>query len=229
VTALVIAPHPDDETLACGGTIAALAAANVEVYVIAVVCHQSNTGDVDVMQPADRAAEFTEACKILGAAGCEIAMQASVHQTLYDREAELVSMFEKDCEYSIDQVSPDIVLFPAGDSYHQDHRVVHGASFAACRPRGIGGHMPRNVLGYHGPEDVWRSQPGTTPAFFDITHVRDRKLKALHAYDLQLRRPPHPRSIEAINARDTTNGSRFGVGAAEIFTPYRLDLKRLSV
>lgn len=229
MTALVIAPHPDDETLGCGGTIATLAAADVEVYVIAVVCHESNTGDVDVTEPADRAAEFTEACKVLGASGCEIAMQASACRTLHDRQAQLVSLFEKDSAYSIDLVSPDLVLLPAGGSYHQDHRVVHDAAFAACRPRGIGGHLPGNVLGYYGPEDAWRCQPETTPTFFDITQVRDRKIEALHVYDLQLRQAPHPRSIEAINARDTANGSRFGVGAAETFTPYRLDLKRLSI
>lgn len=227
MTILVIAPHPDDETLGCGGTIAALSAMGNDVHVIAVACHPSNTGDVGTHLPADRSTEFAEACKILGTAGAEVAMQPDIHRTLHDRQAELVSMFETGCEFAIDKVLPDIVLIPAAGAYHQDHRVVHEAALAACRPRGLTGHTPPNVLGYYGPEDEWRSQPKAAPVFFDITDVHEQKFEALRIYQLQLRLQPHPRSLETIRATDTVNGARFGVGAAEVFTPYRLDLGKL--
>jgi LmbE family N-acetylglucosaminyl deacetylase len=227
VTVLVIAPHPDDETLGCGGTIASMTAASVDVYVIAVVCHDANTGDGGAERRADRSAEFSEACKALGVAGCEIVLRPDVRHTLHGQQAELVSLFESGCRYAIDVVRPDVVLIPAAGAYHQDHQVVHDAALAACRPRGAGRHTPSNVLGYYGPEDEWRSQPKVTPAFFDISPARERKAEALRRYELQLRLPPHPRSLETITAADTVNGARFGVEAAEVFTPYRLDLAAL--
>ncbi|WP_430791073.1 PIG-L deacetylase family protein [Actinoplanes sp. G11-F43] len=224
MTVLVIAPHPDDETLGCGGTIAALAAASIEVYIIAVVCHGSNTGDLGEQRPANRSEEFHTACKALGATGSEVVFEPSMHHTLHDRQALLVALLESGCTYAIDKVRPDTVLIPAEGAYHQDHQVVHAAALAACRPRGIGSHTPPNVLGFYGPEDEWRAQPKVTPAFIEVTDVHERKIEALRKYSLQLRLPPHPRSIEFVQAADMVNGARFGVPAAEVFTPYRLDL-----
>lgn len=225
--ALVIAPHPDDETLGCGGTIAKLADNGVDVFVIAVACHSINTGDGDDLIAADRETEFRDACKILGAAGSEIAMRPQAYQTLHEGEAEIVALIEKGSTYSLDSLQPDLVFIPADGAYHQDHRVVHKAAFAACRPRGFGQHLPPTVLGYYGPEDEWRSETRSVPMYFDISDARERKAEALRVYALQLREFPHPRSIRAVEAIDEINGAHRGVKAAELFTPYRVDCGNL--
>src|SRR5262249_54056161 len=66
-TVLVLAPHPDDETLGAGGTIARLTAAGAAVHVLAVACPDGSMwgGHSD---PAVRVKEFQAACDILGVA-----------------------------------------------------------------------------------------------------------------------------------------------------------------
>jgi len=75
-SALVIAPHPDDETFGCGGTVAALAASGVDVFVQVIVQHSINTGGPDTeLLPAERGEELSRACRKLGVAE---------HHTMYE-------------------------------------------------------------------------------------------------------------------------------------------------
>lgn len=225
--ALVIAPHPDDETLGCGGTIASLSSAGVDVYVIAVACHNINTGDDITRESVDRASEFAIACRILGVRDCEVAMHPGAHDTLHQNLAELVAHLESRSIYSLDQIRPDVVFIPIDGAFHQDHRIVHEAAFAACRSRGKSHHFPPTVLGFCGPEDHWRFGQLVTPLYFDISSARDKKAEALHAYEMQLCEHPHPRSLRSIEMTDTLNGARHGVDAAELFSVYRMNVSQL--
>ncbi|OHV34222.1 hypothetical protein BCD49_24760 [Pseudofrankia sp. EUN1h] len=69
---VVVAPHPDDETLGVGGTLALLAALAVPVVVVAVTDGEaSHPGRADELRRI-RVAERAEALRRLGLAGTEV-------------------------------------------------------------------------------------------------------------------------------------------------------------
>jgi LmbE family N-acetylglucosaminyl deacetylase len=227
-TALVVAAHPDDETLGAGGTLARLTSVGVAVHVLAIACPPAQAS----AQPpgsdtsaARRTKEFNTACDILGVAERLIAWsdgEPAQAPGTYPRA--LVGLIEHGTKLSLAELRPDLLLIPAATGVHQDHQAVHRAGFAAARPGGSARPAPRLVLGYAGAEDAWTTATEPWRAHVDTTGTWPVKQAALNAYGSQLRDPSHPRSITRIQARDIASGGLIGVGMAEDFVPYRLAL-----
>jgi LmbE family N-acetylglucosaminyl deacetylase len=218
---LVVAPHPDDETLGCGGTIARLTSDGVAVHVLAIACPDLGQagGNTSI-----RRNEFEAACNALGVSGRRIlwiederALQPGAFLP------DLVQAIEAGPDVSLRALRPDALMIPTGDGHHQDHQAVHRAGRAAARPGGADRHAPRILLGYDGPEDrAWNGIPRSWPVAVDTTDSWPIKMKALTCYPTQLREDPHPRSIERIEAFDIAAGAGFGSHTAERFLPYRM-------
>lgn len=226
--AIVVAAHPDDETLSCGGTIARLVKSGCNVYVIIVVCHETHH-EADIAEPEihdfTRAEELKQACHTLGVAGHEILIHGSITTSLSDQHARLVQMIERGCEFSIQRIRPQMLLIPAHGAFHQDHQVTHAVGLAAARDRGENGACaPPIVWGFAGPEDSWSSSAATRTVSVDVSACHNTKTQALAAYRTQLRDMPHPRSIEGISALDRAAGIRSGSRYAEEFVSYRMRL-----
>ena len=222
--ALVLPPHPDDETLGPGGTIAALSQHGVIVDVLAIACRAMPMygGDSD---PHARTREFDAACTVLGVRNRVIAWidTAAAHDPPAHVH-ELITLIERGPGPSLATTRPALMLVPSAESHHQDHLAVHHAAIAALRP----GHredrpLPRIVAGYDGPEDqAWRAHGADRPLLIDTTSVADIKVKAVHCYPSQLRPSPHPRNADAIAALDAATGVVAGTTTAEKFALYRV-------
>ncbi|MEU0947487.1 PIG-L deacetylase family protein [Streptomyces canus] len=223
---LVIAPHPDDETFGCGGTIATLAASGMAVYVELVVQHGINTGGPAATRvSANRGMEFALACGKLGVSDFHVMIEEGDYRdTLHTQAARLVESIESRSPISIDRVRPQLVLLPARGAFHQDHQVVHQAAFAACRNRGAGHHTPAVILGYQCPEDSWSSQMEQATTSLDITEHYGQKQAAVACYQRQTKPDPHLRSASGIERADAVRGAALGVPYAESFVTYRTDL-----
>jgi LmbE family N-acetylglucosaminyl deacetylase len=226
----VIAPHPDDETFGCGGTIATLAASGLDVCVQLIVQHGINTGGPSVAHvTADRGREFALACSKLGVSDYHIMIKDGDHRdTLHTNTARLVELIESGSPISIDRVRPQLVFLPTRGAFHQDHQVAHQAAFAACRNRGAGHHTPDVILGYQCPEDSWSSHPEQTTCTVDVTHHYGQKQDAIECYRYQTKPDPHLRSPSAIERADAVQGAAIGVQYAESFVTYRTTLKFLT-
>ncbi|MFK0157300.1 PIG-L deacetylase family protein [Streptomyces sp. NPDC090499] len=224
---LVIAPHPDDETFGCGGTMATLAASGMDVYVELIVQHGINTGGPATARvTVDRGAEFALACSKLGVSDFHVMIEDGDHRdTLHTQAARLVESIESGSPISIDRVRPQLVLLPTRGAFHQDHQVAHQAAFAACRNRGSGHHTPPVILGYQCPEDSWSSQLEQATATLDITGHYGQKQAAIACYQHQTKPDPHLRSMSGIERADAVQGAAIGVPYAESFVTYRTDLK----
>jgi N-acetylglucosamine malate deacetylase 1 len=224
-TALVVAAHPDDEVLGCGGTIAKMADEGWSVHVLILA-----EGATSRSRKRDRNAKRGElsalvksakaAAKVLGAKSVEVLAFA-------DNRMDGVELLDvvKAVEDRIAKFGPNRVLTHHRGDVNVDHQMVHDAVLAAVRP--LPGTTVREVLFFEVASSTeWRpasSLPAFAPALFvDIGLTIDRKLRALEAYSSELRAFPHPRSKEAVEHLARWRGATAGVMAAEAFEVGRI-------
>jgi len=212
----VIAPHPDDETLGAGATIARFADEGVEVSVLIVSGHLPPLYPPEAFATTRREADA--ALALLGAkdwAFLEIPA-TKVHEVPVAELTGKISSFVRSHE-------PDVVLLPFPDR-HIDHRVIFDASVVACRP--IHAAAPRVVLAYETLSETHWNVPGIEPAFvpelhIDVSAYMDRKQAALACYASQIDNAPS-RSIDACMALARFRGSQNGCQYAESFKVARI-------
>ncbi len=211
---LVIAPHPDDEVLGCGGTICRLAQAGREVHVAIVTKGWPPLfPDAQVQQVR---AEARVAAKRMGVAGLHF-LDLPVTRLIHIPEDELNGALGR----IVAQVRPHTVFLPWRGDLHEDHRQTFDAAFVALRPT-PGAAPVRRVLSYETLSETHWAAPGADPAFvpqvyLDISGQLDAKLDAMRCYASQLRPAPNARSLESIEALARMRGMTVGLPAAEAF------------
>jgi LmbE family N-acetylglucosaminyl deacetylase len=219
---LVVAPHPDDEILGCGGTIARLATEGHEVHVAIVT--QGQPPAFKAEDVAKVRAEMEEAHRIAGvhrthvlefpAAGLDRLPASELNSAL--------------CAI-VDQVRPDTMFLPFVGDIHGDHQIAFLASMVAARPRHNG--APAAIYCYETLSETNWYAPPVTPAFvptvyIDIADTLDTKLRAFGAFSSQVRAFPDERSPEAIEALARLRGATVHLHAAEAFILMRQILRK---
>lgn len=214
----VIAAHPDDEVLGCGGTIALLSAQGRPVHVLLLADGETSRPAAAAeasCRVAERGRAAQEACRILGGASVEV---DAFPDNRMDG-VELLAVVQR-IEAFLSRHRPGMVLTHHAGDVNIDHRVVHDAVVAACRP--LPGTCIEELLFFEVPSATeWRPRGSAPPFvpdwFFDVSATLERKLAALQAYAGELREFPHPRSLRAVEALARWRGASAGVGAAEAF------------
>jgi len=217
---LIVAAHPDDEVLGCGGGIASHADAGDHVQVLIVAegatsrQQQLNRGQVNA-ELSDLARAAQKAGEILGAAGVELLDLPDNRLDSLDR-LDLIKIIEA----RIDSYQPQIVYTHHSGDVNVDHRRLHEAVVTACRP--TPGHCVRRLLSFEVASSTEWQPPGSAPAFqpnwfVDISAQWERKQLALEAYASEMRPWPHARSIQALEHLARWRGAQVGVEAAEAF------------
>ena len=219
-TVVVIAAHADDEVLGCGGTIARAAREGRPVHVLLLADGESarGPGSGQAPDPGKVAARHTAASAAGRILGC-----ASVESlALPDNRLDGMELLDvvKHIEGFIERHQPVTVLTHHAGDVNVDHRIVHDAVLAACRPQP--GHPVKELLFFEVPSSTeWRtpgsSQPFHPNWFVDISSTLAVKLDALNVYEAELRPFPHPRSLKAVTALAQWRGATAGVDAAEAF------------
>jgi LmbE family N-acetylglucosaminyl deacetylase len=222
---LVIAPHADDETFGCGGTMARAKARGAKVYVIVV-----STASLDHYSTAhshvpgaQRVSEFQQAMEVIGVDGVDVLYTDDHTHLRIDvlPRRDLVAKLERESPLAIDRLKPDILFFPAV-SYNQDHEAVYKAVYAACRP-----HLPadkpfvRMVLCYDQPQLGWNHTKFHPNFYVDISDFLETKLAAYRCHVSQIRSEPHHASVENVERLARLRGSEVSVAAAEAFECHR--------
>jgi len=217
---LVVAAHPDDEVLGCGGTIARHADAGDQVQVLIVAeGATSRQQQRNRLQAGDELSALSKAAKtagsILGAAGVELLDFPDNRLDSLDR-LDLIKRLEE----CIDRHQPQVVYVHHAGDVNVDHRRLHEAVVTACRP--TPGHPVRRLLSFEVASSSEWQPPGSAPAFqpnwfVDISGQWRRKREALVAYSSEMRPWPHARSLEALEHLARWRGAQVGVEAAEAF------------
>lgn len=215
--AMVIAPHPDDEVLGCGGTIARLAALGRRVEVVIVT--RGTPPRFDASQVERVQDEARRAHSLLGVAKTHFldfpaaALDRVPAAELNENLASLVAASR-----------PDTVFLPFVGDLHFDHRLVFDAAMVAARP--IGGHYPTRILAYETVSETNWAAPYIAPAFqptvfVDIGDHVGSKIEAFGCFASQVRPFPNERSIETLRALAQLRGSCVNRHAAEAFVLVR--------
>lgn len=214
---LVIAPHPDDEVLGCGGTIASLAERGIDVHVAIVTEGKPPAFAKENVEQVRR--EMRAAHEILGVTEThEMGLPAAALDT------EPAARINRLMGELLEQVRPRTVLLPFVGDIHLDHQIAFTAAMVASRPRC--GSAPQRILCYETVSETnWYAAP-VTPAFVpnvfvDIAPTLDRKLRAFEAFSSQVRQPPDERSLSNLDAMARFRGASVYLEAAEAFMSIR--------
>lgn len=220
---LVVAAHPDDEVLGCGGTIARLASEGHAVSILILgEGITSRSGDPKKADPKKLAALHSQAKEIGTFLGAKNVTLAKFPDNRFDTLALLDVV--KIVEQEIDRVKPEVVYTQHGGDLNIDHAVTFRAVLTATRP--IKGSPVKKVFAYEVHSSTeWSFQqldPVFHPnVFVNIEKTLEKKLKAMEMYEGEARPFPHPRSAEALKAGAIKWGSVAGVPAAEAFVLIR--------
>jgi LmbE family N-acetylglucosaminyl deacetylase len=213
---LVVAAHPDDEVLGCGGYISKQVNMGHKVSVLCVADGvSSRSGEVDIDELSARREGAHEAGKILG-------IDSYVFGDFPDNQLDTVPLLKivKFIENAISIAAPQVVLTHHHGDLNIDHSVVSRATITACRPSKES--SIETLLFFETPSSTEWSI-GEADSFFvpnwyeDISESMAKKVEALTAYKMELREWPHPRSIRAIKSLAEWRGATCGFGAAEAF------------
>lgn len=217
---LVVAAHPDDEVLGCGGTIARHADAGDQVQVLIVAegatsrqLQSDRDRATDELSALAQAAQHAGA--ILGAQGVELLDLPDNRLDSLDR-LDLIKQIEE----RIARHQPQVVYGHHAGDVNVDHRRLHEAVVTACRP--TPGQPVRRLLSFEVASSTEWQPPGSAPPFqpnwfVNISDQWPRKREALAAYASEMRPWPHARSLEAIEHLARWRGAQVGVEAAEAF------------
>lgn len=210
---LVIAPHPDDEILGCGGVLARLCAEGAEAHVAIVT-----RGAPPRFRPEQDEVARTEALAAHRLLGVKQTHFIGLPAAELDRvpHADLNSGLER----LIAQISPDTVFVPHFGDVHLDHQLVFRSALVAARP--TRSDAPLRLYAYETLSETNWNAPGVAPAFIpntfvDISEYLERKLEAFRCFRSQMRAFPHERSVEALRALAISRGATVHRRAAEAF------------
>ena len=211
---LVIAPHPDDELLGCGGTLLR-AKEEGEATHWAIVTEMKEEGGFTAGQVRARSEEIEAV-----AAGMGFDTHSSLGFPPAGLNSKSLGSLVASLGQLIEKIQPTTVYLPYCDDVHSDHRIVFEAGMSCSkwfRYPSVTSILSYEVLS----ETDMNIRPGTggfnPNRFVDITRFLNKKLELTEIYASEMGEFPFPRSREAIEAQAMLRGAASGFKAAEAF------------
>ena len=217
---LVVAPHPDDEVLGCGGILAKYAKKGDLTYV--AVMTNAHLGAPEQFSPDGVINVRNEALK--------------AHQVLGIKETFFFDFPAPRLETTpgyeiaialnklINQLSIDILYLPHRGDMHKDHAIIFYAALVAARP--INNCPVKDIYTYETLSETEWAAPFGSDVFIpnvyeDITGTFDVKVRAMECFASQIKAYPHPRSAKGLESLAVFRGCTVGVPLAESFALIR--------
>lgn len=207
---LVVAVHPDDETLGCGGTLLKHKANNDSIHWL--ICTQT-----------DPAKEFNSIREK------EIEQVSSLYD--FDSVHNLKLDTMKVDEYTmsdlvgrisqvINEVQPTIIYLPFKGDIHSDHRAIFEAAYSSTKS-----FRYPFVKKVYMMETLSETEfaPSTKEdsfipnVFVDISEFMDKKIEIMNIFESEVGEHPFPRSERNLRALATLRGATCGSEYAESF------------
>ena len=216
--ALIIAAHPDDEVLGCGGLISKYQPEGVDFKVVFIgegsSCRYNSPDD----QSAKIAIRHRTDCAVVALAKLGV-KKYDFHDLPCGRFDQVpVLSLNKIIEAATREFEPDTVFTHSPYDANNDHKIVFNATVMATRP--VAGNPAHRLLCFEIPSSSeWAFATTFSPNYFEeiSEHNLDQKCQALSLYESEIRAYPFPRSHEGLRAVAMTRGMQAGVAFAEAF------------
>tara|TARA_Y100000401_G_C8241253_1_gene183132 strand:- start:54 stop:698 length:645 start_codon:yes stop_codon:yes gene_type:complete len=203
---LVLAAHPDDETLGCGATIARLSAEGHNVRLLTFTNGLGARG------------EDGNRNDVLGLVQNMLGLKSYSYGSFPDNKMDSIPLLDV-CKFIENNVNydPDLIFTHHSDCLNIDHRIIYQATLTSFRPQL--GHKTK-IYSYYIPSstDYNPSHNFNGNTYYDVTDYKNIKLDVLRkCYDGEMREYPHTRSYENVENLMKVWGSEVGLKYAEKF------------
>jgi Uncharacterized proteins, LmbE homologs len=210
---VVVAPHPDDEILGCGGTMARLIGEGHDVDVVVVT--RGSPPMFDEILVNEIREETLEAHRRLGVTQTRF-LDLPAARLDQIPASELNAALSE----ALAESRPDTLFIPFIGDVHADHQAVFTACLVHARPRSRS--VPSRVYAYETLSETNWWAPGITPGFLpnvymDISNTLQAKLDAFAVFKSQVKEAPDERSLVVIEALARVRGAVVFRPAAEAF------------
>jgi len=218
-TVLVVATHPDDETLGCGGTLLKHKARGDTLWWIIVTrAWEPKYSKEAVLRQAQQVKAVGAAYPFDHTEWCDFkttSLDSSSRSAVIDRLREIIQ-----------RIRPDVVYAPNPLDAHSDHRLVFEALMAVLKSFYMPSLGVRRILACEVPSEtdagLSLGKGDCAPQVFsDISDTIERKLAIMKLFDSEVQPEPLPRSLSAIRALARSRGASAGVEYAEAFVIVR--------
>ena len=214
---LIIAAHPDDDILGCGGLMSKYSQADISFRVIIIAEGTSCRFTADSPLVTDEIEKRTQ----FGIQALSVLKQSNYHfYNLPCGRLHLISQLKinKIIEDEIKNFKPDTIFTHSLNDTNSDHRTVYESTLTASRP--LKGKTIPKLYSYEVlSSSEWRYDKSFEPSFFISLTKKDvdQKVKAMEKYTTEQQDFPHPRSSEGIYTLAKFRGMQMNSEYAEAF------------
>lgn len=207
---LVIAVHPDDETLGCGGTLLKHKEKGDEIHWL--ICTTLDKNDAYFLK---REAEIKQTAE-------EYQFNSVHNLRLKTMRVDEYSMSDLVSKISnvINEIKPNVIYLPFKSDVHSDHRYIFEASYSCTKSFRYPFIKKIYMMETLSETDFALStkEDSFVPnVFVDISKFIDKKLKIMRFFESEIAPHPFPRSERCIKAQATLRGASAGCESAESF------------
>ena len=211
---LVISPHPDDETLGCGGTILKHKDTSDKIYWLIITNIDAKNGwDKDIIKKRQKEIEIVEEMY-----GFEKTFKLDYPTAKLD----IIPMQEitESISKVFFEIKPEILYLPNRSDIHTDHQITFKAVYSCTK--NFRSPFIKRILMYETLSET-EFAPALPDSIFipnvfvDISDYIDKKIEIMSTYNSEVMKYPLPRSEENIKAFATYRGGRIGKKYAEAF------------
>ncbi len=210
---LIVAPHPDDETLGCGGTILKHTANKDKVSWLIMTQLSVDQG----YKAADIKERDEDITKVAKQYGFTRVFKGKFNTTCLDQypKNKLIEFVAN----AIKSVKPNIVYLPFKFDIHSDHSVCHDTVISCTKSFRY--PFIKKIICYETVSETEFSLNQTNTfkpnLFVDISRYLNKKIQIMKIYGKEMGKHPFPRSEENIRSLATFRGATANVNAAESF------------
>lgn len=219
---LIIAAHPDDEILGCGGTIKRLVSEGYTAFTL--ILGEGITSRDEKRDREERISEIERLKEQVKEANRIIGVKDVYLYDFPDNRFDTVPLLDivKVIEKIKNELKPEIIFTHYENDLNIDHQITYKAVLTATRP--MEGECVKELYSFEVLSSTEWSYPlrFSPDVFFDISDHIEYKIKAMELYKSELRDFPHPRSLKGIKLNAQNLGMKVGFQFSEVFKTVRV-------